>query len=181
MSKRYNLYNFEASFHHWLLAGIEKTPVNTNIEEKQCKLRQKRLTKTSVKNYLSDLRHFLGWLIIKLKVKNPSLNIDDLTADKFVSQITLDLIEDYKGYLLENNIPIKTVNRRLSTLRKFFSFCISQGWLKENLAKKISNVKKDLLEKTDILLQFKKDLEKEGLDKKTIKSYLEDIQEFLSV
>jgi site-specific recombinase XerD len=167
MSHGYNLYNFEASFKNYLLAGNVK-PI-------------------TIKNYLSDLRHFFGWLIFKLKVKNQELNpalregrekIENNPIN-FLNLITPEIIDDYKTYLYENKIPLKTINRRLSTLRKFFSFCINQGWLKENPARKISNIKKNKIE--EILNQYKQNLVKENFDTKTINSYLEDIREFLSI
>ena len=89
----------------------------------------------------------------------------------------------------------------MSTLRKFFSFCISQGWLKENPAKKIKNLNffsvhylnksenpteskqgdNSKLKINPILNSFALSLQQENLDKTTIKSYLEVIQEFLSL
>jgi len=169
MDKGYNFYNLEASFKNWLVAGIDEP--------------QKSLTKISVKNYLSDLRHFLGWLVFKLKVKSQKLKVEEANIDQILNFIDLPLIEEYKNYLVVNSIPIKTVNRRLSTLRKFFSFCINQGWIKENPAKKISNIKYQIsnIDKDDVLNLFQQDLKKENLDQNTIKSYLETIQEFLSL
>ncbi|MGB9882963.1 MAG: site-specific integrase, partial [Microgenomates group bacterium] len=118
--KWYNLYNLEPQFKNFLIA--------------------ENISSLSLKNYLSDFRHFIGWLIFKLKVKNQKLKVDDDPL-KLLAFVTSDLINEYKNYLAENKIPLKTINRRLSTIRKFFSFCISQGWLKENPAKKISNIK----------------------------------------
>ena len=46
MDKQYNFYNFEASFKKFLLA--------------------ENVSPITLKNYLSDLRHFLGWTILKL-------------------------------------------------------------------------------------------------------------------
>jgi site-specific recombinase XerD len=162
MTHGYNLYNFEALFKNYLLAG--------------------NATRITIKNYLSDLRHFFGWLIFKLKVKNQKLKIEDNPIN-FLNFITPEIINDYKTYLYENKIPFKTINRRLSTLRKFFSFCIDQGWLKENPAKKIANIKNQISKSQieEILNQYKKNLAKENFDKKTINSYLEDIREFLSI
>ena len=54
--------------------------------------------------------------------------------------LTIEAVSDYKNYLVESNLPIKTINRRLSTLRKFCTFCINQNWMKENVAKKVGNV-----------------------------------------
>jgi site-specific recombinase XerD len=170
MNKWYNLYNLEASFKKYLLAG--------------------NISQITLKNYLSDLRHFLGWLTFYWKSNNVKI-INELSLQELSLQklITTKTISDYKAYLLENNIPLKTTNRRLSTVRKFCSFCISQGWLKENPAKKIKNEKikdKNLpfesgQENKKILKSFQEDLQKENLDQSTIKSYLEVIQDFLSL
>jgi len=157
MDKWYNFYNFEASFKKFLLA--------------------ENVSPITLKNYLSDLRHFLGWTILKLKAQNKK-NFENLSPLEFLNQINESLVEEYKNYLVVNAIPAKTINRRLSTLRKFFSFCISQGWLKENPAKKIQNLK---LKIDSIISSFALSLEKENLDQKTIKSYLEVVQEFLSL
>ena len=101
MTKTYNLYNLEAPFKEYLVAGNQKD--------------------VSIKNYLSDFRHFAGWVMSKGGHRGPPLQ----------EPITLNDISGYKSYLESYNIPHKTVNRRLSTLRKFCSFCISQGWMKE--------------------------------------------------
>src|SRR3990167_6549789 len=112
MSKTYNLYNLEALFKEYLSAGNQKA--------------------ISIKNYLSDFRHFAGWMISKVKDQRSKIKDEEI--------ISANDISEYKSYLESNNIPHKTINRRLSTLRKFCSFCISQGWMKENPAKRISNV-----------------------------------------
>src|SRR3989338_8207272 len=117
MSYTYNLYNLEAPFKEYLLAGNQK-PV-------------------SVRNYLSDIRHFFGWITLYLKSNNFVAGEKTSPLQKLV---TSNSISEYKSYLESNNIPHKTINRRLSTIRKFCSFCISQGWMKENPAKKISNI-----------------------------------------
>jgi site-specific recombinase XerD len=159
MDKRYNFYNFEASFKKFLLA--------------------ENVSPITLKNYLSDLRHFLGWLTFywKSNCSNTAFLIDQNLIES-LKQVEDDTIEKYKSYLIANNIPLKTINRRLSTLRKFFSFCISQGWLKENPAKKIQNLKFEI---DSIISSFALSLEKENLDQKTIKSYLEVVQEFLNL
>jgi len=149
MSETYNLYNLEAPFKEYLLAGNQKA--------------------VSIKNYLSDVRHFFGWLISYFKSETATPQL-----------ITTDVISEYRSYLSTNNIPHKTINRRLSTLRKFCSFCISQGWIKENPAKKISNIKYQI-SNINILEQFQSDLEKEKLDQSVITSYLDDIRDFLKV
>lgn len=169
MYNQYNFYNLKASFQKYLLAGNKKV---------------------TVKNYLSDFRHFLGWLILKFNVQNQNLKPEENLSD-FFNLINSDLINKYKIYLIENKIPLKTVNRRLSTLRKFCSFCITQGWMKENPGKQVQNLKlnpslrgqnqNSTLKTRELLNQFEKDLIKEKNNQSTINSYLNDVQEFLSV
>ena len=116
MVKTYNLYNLEAPFKEYLDAGNQKA--------------------ISIKNYLSDVRHFFGWLILYFRSHKIQIE-SEATITQF---ITGKVISEYRSYLSENNIPHKTINRRLSTIRKFCSFCISQGWMKENPAKQIANI-----------------------------------------
>ena len=160
MNKRYNFYNLEASFKKFLIA--------------------ENVSPITLKNYLSDLRHFLGWTIIKLKAKNKNFLLENIDYLDFLKKIDESIVEEYKNYLLVNAIPVKTINRRLSTIRKFFSFCINQGWLNKNPAKKVKNEVKSL-DKERILKSFQEDLEKENLDENTIKNYLTTIREFLSL
>jgi site-specific recombinase XerD len=170
MQNTYNLYNLEASFKEYLLAGNAQ-PV-------------------SVKNYLSDYRHFFGWLNLYTKSNTPfqqsvSTNFNEF---QYISAICKQTILDYKSYLIDNSLPIKTINRRLSTVRKFCSFCISQGWMKENVAKHIPNVTQNNAEnyaeqrgKLQLLEEFKNDLKKDFGKTQLINSYLEDVKEFLSI
>jgi len=140
MSKTYNLYNLEALFKEYLSAGNQKA--------------------ISIKNYLSDFRHFAGWLMSKGGHGGPPLQ----------EPITLNDISEYKSYLELNNIPHKTINRRLSTLRKFCSFCISQGWMKENPAKKVINVG-GLRE-----IQLNKALESPTLHQRSVRGFISKIK-----
>lgn len=153
MEKQYNLYNLEPSFKKYLLT--------------------ENISPISLKNYMSDFRHFAGWMTQKIKDQKLKIKDEELI-------IKTDDIFKYKSYLELNNIPHKTINRRLSTVRKFCSFCISQGWMKENPAKKILNIKSQI-SNPNILDQFKSDLEKENLDQSVITSYLDDIRDFLLI
>ncbi len=167
MNNQYNFYNLEASFKHFLLAGNKK-PI-------------------SIKNYLSDLRHFLGWLTFYLKSKKNNVVLNSLQDFiKVLKQVRYDTIREYKTYLTENSIPYRTVNRRLSTVRRFCGFCISQGWISENPAKQLQNANlKNQNQisklKTEALVKhFQEDLSKEEIiDPSVIPNYINDIKEFL--
>ncbi|MFZ6034531.1 MAG: phage integrase SAM-like domain-containing protein, partial [Patescibacteria group bacterium] len=119
MPKGYNLYNLEPQFRNFLSA--------------------ENISPVTLKNYLSDFRHFSGWIELYSKTNADSgrNKAEDTEID---GVITVDSISLYRSYLVENKLPHKTINRRLSTIRKFCVFCISQGWMKENPAKRISNI-----------------------------------------
>lgn len=153
MDLGYNLDNLEALFKKYLLAGNVKP--------------------LSGKNYLSDFRHFAGWLTLYWKSHLAN-------ASQQLSRLTPEIINEYKNYLIENSLPHKTINRRLSTVRKFCSFCISQGWLKENPAKQVGNIgPTGQISPIGLIRSFAKDLAEQNLDQPTIKSYLDDVREFL--
>lgn len=160
MDNQYNSYNFELEFKNYLLSNGHGS--------------------VTVKNYLVDFRHFWGWLELKLKSKFSNFVIDRLSPSLISSIITVEALQQYKHYLFSNKIPQKTINRRLSSLRKFCSFCVSQNWLKENPAKKIANIQPDK-KPEHILIEFKNSLLQERMSNLTIKNYLADIKEFLEI
>lgn len=185
MPNTYNLYNIEASFKEFLIAEIKNSRIyakNGEIHE----FTRKKLTPVSVKNYLSDFRHFMGWLQLYANSQkresvpcNSVLSSVSFRVEDFIALVTLPTIFAYKDYLISNSLPQKTINRRLSTVRKFCSFCISQGWLKENPAKAVGNI--GLIDPISLISGFGADLKKESLDQSVIKSFLDDVREFLTV
>jgi site-specific recombinase XerD len=160
--KRYNLYNFEHEFRNYLLAG-NANPV-------------------TLKNYLSDFRHFWGWLSVQSFIQGEEFENDKTYT---LSLITSQVVSVYKNYLINNALPYKTVNRRLSTLRRFCTFCVSQGWLKSNPAKEISNTH-TASDKTnesysvgELIAEFKSYLETNKYKANSSKEYLAEIHELL--
>ncbi len=160
MSHVYNLYNLEPNFREFLIA--------------------ENVSPITLKNYLSDFRHFAGWVV----------SFSPISSIASIEALDSILVQNYKAYLMSCQLPLKTINRRLSTLRKFCSFCIFQGWMKENPAKKILNVKSPAcrqarqisnLNQDQILKQFENYLLKQNIDQKTITNYLDDVQELLRI
>lgn len=157
MQNTYNFYNLEASFKQYLVAG-NGNPVST-------------------KNYLSDIRHFFGWL--SFYIGSHDIKIIDNTYP-LRSFITAETIIEYKNYLLENKIPHKTINRRLSTIRKLCSFCIEQNILNENPAKHITNILALPGNQTEELVkEYESYLKLQEKDQAVITSSLNTIQELL--
>lgn len=158
-------------------------------------------SRITIKNYLSDLNHFLGWLELTLRSQNLPFSLDD--PEYVIRYFNFLTVNKYRNFLVGNELPAKTINRRLSTLRNLASFAISQGWIKENPTKgilnQLSNTNKEKLMKltdegltvqssnkpmimgdSDLLDKFKQSLGKENTSPNTIKNYLSDIRKFLN-
>lgn len=129
----YNLYNAEAQFKIFLVAG--------NISD------------VSIRNYLSDYRHFCGWA----EGNTPRSALDKTEVDT-------SLFSGYQTYLLGSRLPPSTVKRRLSTLRKLLEFFRATGLIEDTVYVNSSipiQTKKPLasdLKYNNILSEFKYDL-----------------------
>lgn len=97
MDKAYNLYNIEALFLAYLSAG--KSGLNA----------------TTIKNYHSDFKHFIGWI--------RNTHASPLADNSIQNVITEKTVLSYIQYLDSQELSGKTFSRRLSTLRKFLQFC----------------------------------------------------------
>lgn len=143
-------------------------------------------SRITIKNYLSDLNHFLGWLELFLKSQN--IFFSPLQTEYLSRYFDKNVINRYASYLRANSLPPSTINRRFSALRCLSKFLLSQGWIKENPTKELLNFKKPSLNpypsitadpKGQILADFKKSLERKDSTPNTVKNYLSDIGEFL--
>lgn len=150
MQKQYNVSNLEAEFKQYLVS-VNSSPI-------------------SIKNYLSDIRHFIGW--VRLNRNLSKENIVDPSS--FFTAMNGEIMASYIAYLNDPGIPIASINRKLSCLRKFFTFAISQGWTEENIPKKIRNIKI----KSQLTLD---NLTKEYLNQVETVEEKEDIMEFLKI
>lgn len=133
----------------------------------------------TTKNYLVDINHFLQWLAQKTGIKH------QIVGKAIFGLFTKETLNEYKTDLLQSKTPLSTLNRRLSALRKFGQFGLSQGWLTANPANKIINadssqIVKDKDANIQILENFQKHLEKEKVSPLTTKNYLSDLRHFLN-
>lgn len=143
------------------------------LEEFHQYLKPKKLSKKSVKNYISDVRQFLEW-----SDKN---DFRDFTPVVF---------KTYKSHLIDSKIPSKSINRYLSSLRCFGEFLKKEKLMMINPVKKLENVKGPKINpstssrfsftaKEKILEEFKQSLKDQHLSKKTITNYISDTKQFL--
>lgn len=134
-------------------------------------------------NYRTDLRHFLLWMQATIRDGTPVPAESHLG---FLSIISSELLANYRRYLLDHNIPVRTINRRMSSLRSFLKCCKIQGWINSNAQIEITNIQKDQKTKDsttdtwfDHLALWGKQLEQQGASKSTIKNYTNDVESFL--
>lgn len=131
------------------------------------------------KNYQSDLRYFFSWVSLTIQSQNSLL---PSSHQEFVGAITPHALEQYKHFLVANQIPASTINRRLSALRTFGAFCEAQGWWVENPTHILLNVPhapRSQNPMEEMLADFRRDLAREGASKVTIRNYASDVRQFL--
>lgn len=139
-------------------------------------------SKVSVKNYKSDLSHFLSWSILKLK----SFGSYAENILEIIPFINKDFFNEYKSYMAENKIKAKTINRRLSTLRSFSRFLVSINALDQDFTDGIQNVglkesSAVRLKDADIVSRFRESLTSDKkVSDNTIKNYVSDVKSFLN-
>lgn len=153
----------------------------TILEEAFCKfLLNQGASKKTQRNYRTDLHHFLNWVVLTIPTTTNHLLAS--TAG-LLAVITPELLENYKRLLVENHVPLSTVNRRLSSVRAFCRACQAYGWLNHNPAASLQNLTKEKTKESQlekILELFRHDLKHEGASKVTIKNYASDVKQFLT-
>ncbi|MGE5042139.1 MAG: site-specific integrase [Candidatus Levyibacteriota bacterium] len=123
----------------------------------------------TVKNYISDVNHFINWTSRELGI--------DLSPDMFSRSV----IDNYYTSLLNSShegmetYSHKSLKRHLSSLRSFTLYLESRGFLEHNPFLKQPVPEAPNPWKID---EFKTYLYKKGSSKLTIKYYINDIQSF---
>lgn len=140
------------------------------------------ISKLSLKNYMSDLNNFASWLIAySTKIGAHANNFTE--AIPFINEQTA---AEYKTSLASSTTSKLTINRRLSTLRKFGKFLVEENILDANFTSNLENlsvsskkIKKQVRSKDD-LSGFEEYLATQGVSKNTLKNYSADIRQFLA-
>jgi len=136
------------------------------------------ISKNTIRFYKSDLTHFKGWLILKLR--NNGILIDEFKqALPFIKN---SFANEYRQYLVENKLALKTVNRRLSTLRSLAQFFLTSQILDFNFTdglNNLANIHNKQIQTSPLIEGFQKYLEAEKVSKNTVKNYLADVRHFL--
>lgn len=136
------------------------------------------ISKHSLKNYKSDVNHFASWLILKVRTHGSYVE----SLEQAIPFISPEVVAEYKAYLSENKIPVKTINRRLSSLRHLAKHLSQIGLLNFDFMKEIENERHQSISKDisfePIVIEFKAYLEAQSVSHGTIKNYISDIKQF---
>jgi site-specific recombinase XerD len=136
----------------------------------------------SIKNYKSDISQFLAWA--KLKLKDLGAYAENIL--EMSPFLTSEFVAEYLSHLINNKLPRKTINRRLSTLRHLSRFLTSSQVIDSDFMSEIQNItdapalKISGISSHPSVSEFKAFLEAEKISKNTIKNYLSDIRQFLN-
>jgi site-specific recombinase XerD len=144
------------------------------------KLNRVGISALSIKNYRSDVYHFVGWLIFS--VRSLGVAVDSFSECTPFIQPQMGI--RYKKFLVENRLSSKTVNRRLTTLRHLSRFLNDKHIITFDFTQDVSNIetgsKTNIPADKALLMDFEKYLSLQTESKNTIKNYLSDIKHFLS-
>lgn len=125
----------------------------------------KPLSQSSIKNYVSDIKHFLTWL-------------NKFTGQKTIKPIHINskTCQAYKDFLHQNTPPA-TANRRLSSLRRFTAFLTITKLAPNDPGQDLTNLSATTLD--SLLTEFQTFLISQELAPSTIKNYLSDVRNYL--
>jgi len=133
----------------------------------------------SLKYYRSDISHFTGWIILKVR----TWGIFAETVTEIIPFINTRLAHEYKIFLTQNNISPKTVNRRLSTLRHLSRFLLASQIANSDFMEGIANIDISASHSPSIhplITLFEKKLEAEKVSKNTVRNYISDVKHFIN-
>jgi len=149
-------------------ASLQNAPGVKDVPTPGADVLSKPLSPSTIKNYISDTKHFLTYL--KDTYQEPSVKPSHITS------VTI------KNYLEDTSktTPKATLKRRFSSLKRFTSFLLTTKLINEDPLKhlKFNNTKKTT-SSSKILDTFKAHLKSEGLSNSTIKNYASDVNHYL--
>ncbi len=172
----YNQYNFEASSSFNISTSLDEI-----LQSFKLFLSSQKISKGSIRSYLSDVRYFLNWLssFLNKNLVSPAMDHSSNRTIALLKLVNQKLLEAFRDQELASSTPVKTLNRRFSSLRKFGSFLISQGYSNDFDTLRTISVEQSFPESTHHLEEFKAYLWQNNASKLTIKNYLNDTKQFI--
>jgi integrase/recombinase XerC len=105
--------------------GVDAINSQRLLEQFEAHLLSLALSPATVINYMADLRAFLRWSEETYGTDRSPLHLDAQSLQRFCS------------FLQKKDHAPATINRRIQTLRKFYSFALAQGWVLSNPAEDV--------------------------------------------
>jgi len=180
-------------------------------------LGSKHISPSTVKNYVSDINHFLSF--VGASIQEPEIKPQHITP-AIIKAYRLSLTQptgsdpaglagsvlptrsdlnrnarlqaDSSGSVLNGSLSFKrtdpnvlnvispaSINRKLSSLRRFGAFLADTKLLDSNPAQAVTNLDIDPT-LTQVINHYKKHLQTEELSRSTIKNYVSDLKKYLS-
>lgn len=132
------------------------------------------LNGSTQKNYRSDIVNFFIFL------KESSMLLDSPYLSDIIN---LQNVVTYKEWLLKSS-PIPTVNRRLSTIRKFISFSYTSKYIPQDFSSQVLNISLspivELSETEKLLKKYANYLADHQISSNSIKNYISDTKIYLT-
>lgn len=132
------------------------------------------------KNYVSDLRSFLVWLISRLSEQGLTFRT---SSYELLSYVNAEIIANYIDSLEKNGAKDPTVSRKIASFKKFFDFAANQGWIPHHILKSITYPKafsEKRIDSKKVLDEFEEFLRRDGMSLFSRKNYLGDVKQFLT-
>src|SRR5579872_5242452 len=126
-------------------------------------------SKATVKNYKADIGQFISWYEASYKT---AFQPENISSDIIKSYKTDKLKTDSNG-----SLSLSSVNRHLSSLRKFYSYLESENIVSENPFESLNPTPQD--NDPWHIRRFKDYLYSQNASRLTIKNYLIDVKQFL--
>lgn len=139
------------------------------------------VSKISASNYLSDINQFSPWFVRQVNLSGVYVE----TFSDLLPFFKKETGKTYKEYLLQLKIPVSSLNRSLSSLRRLSRYLLSRGLLTFDFMEATGNVKRyqkegQTLSSDPLLSEFERHLSLESASKNTVKNYVSDVRHFLN-
>lgn len=140
----------------------------------------KKYGNLSVKNYVSDLNHFLSWADKTTKTTNFFVKKRNAIEAIFTFRALQQYLADCK-----QKEEASTVSRRKSALSSFLKFAVENKWLSNKVSvefQKLADKGTKVLKMKESLIDgFSQSLISQNQSKNTVRSYIADVREYLQI
>lgn len=107
----------------------------------------------TIKNYINDIKSFFRWLSEVSLTKYAW----DVAERNLLDKVNFSVIDEYKQRLVSSKFSPRTINRKLSSLRNYIKWAISQGFIKNfetDLQNTIEEIDKDPIQRPTATDQY---------------------------